>query len=95
MMISQFVNFAGGLFAFAAAILWFISALVRTPETFVIRNEILESSFDNSVGAFSDSLDLNELGKALRRQSRWSARAAVCAGVAAFLSTLVLFFGPK
>lgn len=92
-MIGQYLGYAGAAFAFAAAVLWFKSAFIRMPSTLFVGTEIIESSYDGSIGAFSDSPDLTELGKSLRRQSLWSAYAAVCAGIAAFVSALGLFLG--
>jgi hypothetical protein len=65
------------IFALAAATLWFISASIKTPTTF----EITGADLGGLVRA--ESPELTELGNAMKRQSRWSALAAKCAGVSA------------
>ena len=54
------------LFAFFAAVLWFISARVRLMD------------WDAGPGF---RLDIDELGKRLNRQHKLSAAAAICAGI--------------
>lgn len=67
------LNIISVLFAAAAAILWFASAMVKTPSDLRIG------------GLFAIPLipELDELPKALKRQSRLSAVAAICAGISA------------
>jgi hypothetical protein len=84
----QGVNYAAAAFAFAAAVLWFISALVKTPSSFDITVEISASGYDASAGGTGYSVGLCNLAKALKCQSRWSGYAAACAGVAAILTAL-------
>jgi len=69
-------------FAFAAAALWLWSAKIRLP------GAILHID----AGSFSQPKpidDLDRLTSGLARQSRLSAQAAVCAGVAALLQGFV------
>jgi hypothetical protein len=56
----------GAAFAFAAAILWLVSALVKIPD-------LLTSGIQGP----------NAVTNILRRQSAWSAGAAVCAALSA------------
>jgi hypothetical protein len=53
-----------------AALFWWVSATVRLPERVTV-------GFGGAGGT------AQELGEAVRRQSRWSAAAAIAAGVAA------------
>lgn len=62
------------VFAFLAALFWFLSARVKFPEN-------LEASWDAIKGA-------EELSAALKAQTRYSAWAAVSAGSAAVLQGL-------
>jgi hypothetical protein len=86
----QGVNYAAAAFALVAAVLWFVSASVKTPASFDINFEISVSSYDGSAGGTGYSLGLSNLAEALKSQSRWSGYAAVCAGVAAILTALAL-----
>ena len=89
-------------FAMAAAFLWLISAMVKTPESFpvqVVQPQVRPmqlpkglESFNATYTGYGRSPQLNELGKALRRQSRWSSAAACCAGVSAILQAITLVF---
>ena len=85
------------LFAIAAATLWFVSAIVKTPTSFAIhvvrpQQQLLGG---NPMGgtyvgqAYSE--DLVSLANALKRQSRFSALAAFCAGISALLQTASVF----
>jgi hypothetical protein len=82
------------LFAIAAALLWFVSAVVKTPNSFSIHVVRPDSSMGQPLGGnpqggtyvgHAYSNDLVTLAKALRRQSKFSAWAAGCAGVSAIL----------
>ena len=95
MILVQCLNYAAAAFAFAAAVLWFISALVKTPPSFSIAVEVSTSSYDDSAGGTGYSLDLLNLANALRRQSRWNAYAASCAGLAAILGALALLLSAE
>jgi hypothetical protein len=90
----QYLRYVGAAFAFAAAILWLRSASIKTPTSLMVSTETVESGYDGSTAAFSSSEDLENLGKALKAQGRWSAWAAACAAVAAALEGLALFLGP-
>ena len=79
------------VFAFAAAALWLWSAVVRTPQQFHI--QVLQPNTGqrgmslgvvNYVG-YGVSPQLKELALALKRQSRLSAAAALCAAASALL----------
>lgn len=79
--------------AVAAAIFWFLSAVVRTPKSFAVHVVRAEGPMGQPMGgpvggtyvgqAYSN--DFLELASALKRQSRLSALAAVFAGVSAGL----------
>lgn len=70
----------------AAAALWFASARVQTPSTFPIRTTHMAGHpiAGEQIVSGGASLELEQLGVALRRQSRFGAWGAVAAG----LSTL-------
>ena len=90
MTLSECVNYAAAAFAIAAAVLWFMSARVKTPQSFGIAVTISTSPFDGSSGGTGHSPDLWNLGYALKRQSRLSAYAAACAAIAAILNTAAI-----
>ena len=100
MKLSAVLAVVSALFAIVAAVLWFFSAVVKTPKSFsinVIRPDSMGLPFGgNPLGgtyvgqAYSE--DLIALANALRRQSRFSAWAAFCAGVSAIFQTLSLYF---
>ena len=83
-------------FAIVAAVLWFGSAMVSTPDSFditVVRPDggILGGGGPGAkfVGSgYSESLRL--LGKALKTQSALSAFAAICAGISAVAQAMVM-----
>lgn len=82
-------------FAVPAAILWLKSAKVDTPDSFpisVVRPDGFGRPFGEPLGAtyvgHGHSPALNELGAALRLQSKWSAWAARLAAAAAFCQAL-------
>jgi hypothetical protein len=90
-MIAIYANLASALFALGAAVLWIASATVKTPTSFsmnVITTQIGDAHVPSgeAVGqGFGTSDELNDLGKALIKQSRLSSWAAGCAAVAAAL----------
>ena len=100
MKLSIALAIVSALFAFAAAVLWFFSAVVKTPKSFsihVARPGLMGQPLGgNPLGgtyvgqAYSE--DLIALASALRRQSRFSAWAAFCAGVSAIFQALSLYF---
>ena len=82
------ITILSALFAFFAAVLWFVSGRVKTPTSFaiqVVRPHI--PPMGNSAGATyvgqAYSEDLSSLANALKRQSKFSAWAAICAGISA------------
>ena len=94
------LNCGAVLFAIAAAVLWFLSASVKTPDGFSVHVVRPDSYMGQPMGgnplggtyvghAYSD--DFKSLADALRRQSKLSALAAVCAGVSAVLQALSLY----
>ena len=89
-------NFASAGFAFVAAILWVISASIKTPQSFSVnvttvhRGDPECPSAEVVGGGFGTSDDLNALGKALILQSRFSAMAAGSAAIAAVCQGLAL-----
>ena len=95
------ITILSALFAIAAAVLWFVSAVVKSPTTFKIHvvNPQQQPLGGNPVGgtyvgqAYSE--DLVSLADSLKRQSKFSARAAICAGVSALLQTASLFVTPS
>jgi hypothetical protein len=97
------LNFLSAFFAIAAAALWFISAVIKTPERFAIHVAAPDSVMGHPLGGNplggsyvgqAHSNDLIALANALRRQSRLSAWAASCAGVSALLQAASLFSSP-
>jgi hypothetical protein len=79
----KLIESLSAVFAIIAALLWLQSARVRTPTQFPI-NTITPIGGIGTGG----SPALQELGQALRRQSRWSAAAAICAAVSALLQAI-------
>jgi hypothetical protein len=69
-------EFASEVFAAAAAVLWFVSASIRLKKPNRIRRG-LESGFDD---------DPKALLIMIYKQSRWSAWAAIAAGLAAIFA---------
>lgn len=91
------IQYASAIFAAMAAILWFISALVKIPQDFPIYVEPSTPMREGYVGGTEDigygfSKELNELGQALRRQSSWSAAAAASAGMSAILQAVAIAY---
>lgn len=74
------VQILSGLFALAAAILWLIASLTKTP------NRIPTGPLK---GSLFDVFD--EIHVSLAKQSRWNALAAGCASVAALLQAIQIF----
>ena len=81
----HWLNIFSALFAFLAAIFWLLSTRVKTPEAFSVHGV--------SVGGDVSSVhskDFAILANALKKQSRFSAWAAMCAGCAAVLQAVEL-----
>ncbi len=74
-----YLQFAAAGLAFVAAAFWLSSARIKLPTEITV-------GFGGSGGS------VQELGDALRRQSRLSACAAVSAGVASICEGVFLFF---
>ena len=103
MKIATALTALSALFAIAAALLWFVSAVVKTPDRFSIHVVRPDSFMGQPLGGDplggtyvgqAHSSDLVALANALRRQSKFSAWAAGCAGVSAILQTASLLFSP-
>ena len=84
------------IFAFLAAVLWLYSATIKVPKNFDISvipsmatREGYPAEDPNFATGFSH--DLVELGKGLARQSRVSARAAMCAAISAGLQSISFY----
>ena len=83
-------------FAVMAAILWFCSAMVKTPKEFSIQVTTLNEEHHLVIGPFlsthAESPELNTLGKSVIKQSRLSARAALCAAAAAIFQVALVVY---
>ena len=89
------ITILSALFAIFAAVLWFVSAVVKTPTSFgiyVVRPFLppMDPLGATYIGQ-GYSEDLISLANALKRQSRFSAWAAICAGISAFLQAVSVF----
>lgn len=92
MNLTLILTILSAVFAIAAAALWFVSAVVKTPDSFNIY--VVGPHGPKPLGPISgtylgqgQSPDLIELASALRRQSKFSSLAAGCAGISALLQT--------
>ena len=91
------ITILSAMFAIAAAFLWFLSAVVKTPQSFaihVVRSQeqpLGGDPLDGTYVGYGYSNDIVSLAKALNRQSRLSAWAAICAGISAFFQSASLF----
>lgn len=98
-MLSSAFSISSAVFAGLAAVLWWWSATIRTPTTFRIGVDRPDASFFQPDGpplgigpvATAHSEELEELGNALRKQSRISASAALSAGLSAACQVAVAF----
>jgi|SRR5450759_763477 hypothetical protein len=90
----EYLNIASALFAVGAAVLWLLSAKVRLPNQFPITVISVHEMVDQIIGAqvisTGSSPEIDDLGRALIRQSKLSSAAAVCAGIAATCQAIVL-----
>lgn len=82
------LNIASAVFGIAAAVLWFRSARVRVPKTYLTVSEAVQPGFDGSIGIRSQTFGLEELATAVKEQSRLSGQAAICATAAASLTAI-------
>jgi hypothetical protein len=82
-------------FALGAAILWLCSATVKTPKQFPIQVNVFNVPSHLAIGptqsAYGESKELNELGSAIIKQSRYSAYAASCAAISALTQATLAF----
>ncbi|HUZ32610.1 MAG TPA: hypothetical protein VMV19_11010 [Xanthobacteraceae bacterium] len=80
-------------FAVIAAMLWLRSAVMKTPKQFSIDVHVLNEPSHLVIGptlsSYAQSPELNDLGKAVIKQSRWSAAAACSAAIAAILQAII------
>ena len=101
-MIAESANIVSAFFALAAAVLWFMAALVKTPRIFSVQVISSHPSQTHVEGAqvisegTGTSDELTALGRAITKQSRlnaWAAgcaaAAALCQGLAALLTHLI------
>jgi len=89
-MIIDALQWVSALCALVAAGFWLKSARIRTPSSFpisVVRPDSFGLPLGEPLGAtyvgFGHSPAMNELGEALRKQSKWSAIAALAAAFSA------------
>jgi hypothetical protein len=79
------LNYVAAGFALGAAIMWLKSARVYMPETFSVRvSKAIGSS------GLANSPDLQQLGQALKYQSKLSAIAAILAAASAVAQAFAL-----
>jgi hypothetical protein len=82
------------IFGGLAALLWFMSARVKTPTSFSITVHVANTPSHLAIGpyqtSYGESAELNALGKAVVRQSKLSSLAALCAGLAAAFQTITI-----
>jgi hypothetical protein len=82
-------------FAFSAAVLWLRSATVSTPKQFPIQVHVFNVPSNLVIGptqsAYGESKELNELGAAIVKQSRYGAYAASCAAISALVQAMLIF----
>jgi hypothetical protein len=87
-------NVASAFFALAAAALWFLAALVKTPRIFTVQVISSHASQKHTEGTeiisegTGTSDELTALGHAITRQSLLNACAAGCAAAAALCQGL-------
>lgn len=94
-MTSATLNGISALFAISAALLWFCSARVKIPTKFPITvtsdKTIGDTRIGGVVASSGSSKEINNMAKALIRQSNLSAAAAISAGIAAILQALAQY----
>jgi hypothetical protein len=93
MSVGRWLEILAALFALGAGVLWFLSALVKTPASFDIAVDITRATCDGSVGGTGYSMQLSQLAHALKTQSRRNGYAALCFCAAALLAAARLFIG--
>jgi hypothetical protein len=104
MKLMQWISYAAAAFAVLAAVLWFLSAWVKTPDRFSVQVVMGGALGGGALGGGplgggtahpTTSPDLTHLALALKKQSKLSAWAASCAGVSAALGGIALACGPN
>lgn len=95
--LENIIQWGSAILAVIAAVLWWISAKVKTPSSFpiaVIKPDNFNRPFGEPLGGtfmgHGHSPKLNELGENLRNQSKWSAKAAVFAAASALCQALTI-----
>ncbi len=93
------LNIVTAIFAFVAAILWFFSAKVKTPNSFsihVVKPNGMEPLGGDPIGGTYQghgySSELTNLAESLSQQSKLSAWAAIFAGLSAITQTISIFY---
>ncbi len=96
-ILNGILQWGSAIFAILAAALWLKSAIVKTPTSFgiyVIEPDEYTRPLGEPLGAkyggYGYSPELDELGESLRKQSKWSAAAAVSAAVSAICQALAI-----
>ncbi|WP_345822412.1 hypothetical protein ABC766_12940 [Methylobacterium fujisawaense] len=91
---AYWLNVASALAAIAAAGLWWASARVEVPSQFPITVYSMHTSMNQIIGeqvvSTGSSPEIDNLARAMIRQSQLSAWAAVAAGIAAALQGVAL-----
>lgn len=88
------LNILTAIFAFVAAILWFLSAKIKTPNSFsihVVKPDEMPLGGNPMGGTYQGhaySSDLIKLAESLSQQSKLSAWAAIFAGLSAIIQTI-------
>jgi|SRR5271165_2602904 len=99
--IGKSADLTSALFAFGAAAFWIASARVKIPQSFSVNVITIHTGDAEFPGAetvgkgFGTSEELNDLGKALIKQSRLSAFAAWLAAIAAVLQGFLAIAAPQ
>jgi hypothetical protein len=78
------VQLISGVFALAAAVLWLVASMTKTPD------RIPEGPLKGSLFDVFDEIQVS-----LAKQSRWNALAAACASVAALLQAIQMILLPS
>lgn len=98
MKLSAILNYISALSAIVAAILWFMSAKIKTPSHFTIivsratgpMGKPFGKPFGGEYVGHAYSSDLKELGNNLIKQSKLSAIAAIAAGISAITQAIIM-----
>jgi hypothetical protein len=86
-------NLSSAAFAFVATVLWWFSATIKLPHSFPLRvlssHSLAEQVIGSQVISEGSSKELDDLGRAIIKQSRLSDWAAGAASASAILQALV------